>query len=172
MGSTRTAFFVLTLFLCLGVLSCATSSLGNYGRIIPDAEVTEAFESYVVYPDYRYYISGVDLNPNAFMGLRRDYQLEASTLWREVAVSQARMKEIVDGMRRKAQDFMMLQYGFTITDNHGNPIGVWYSVMDARTFVRLNEDGTVRINTPFQDTYERRERGGGTSPDPLIIPDS
>lgn len=172
MEPTRTAFLVLIFLLCLGVLSCATPSLGNYGRIIPDVEVTEAFESYLIDPDYRYYISGVDLNPNAFMGLHRDCQLEASTLWREVAVSQARMKEIVDGMRRKAQDLMMLQYGFTITDNDGTPIGVWYSVMDARTFVRLNEDGTVRISTPAQDTYERRERGGGTSHDPLIIPDS
>lgn len=171
MDSRKAFFSLLILFLCLCLISCSTFSSGNYGRITPDAEVTKALEAYLVNPDFRYYISGVDLNPNAFMGLHRDYRLEASTLWREVDISQSGMKEIVDGMIRKAQELMMIQYGFEITDSDGKPIGVWYSLLHARTFVRVNEDGTVRIDTPAQDTYERRERGEGSSLDPLIVPD-
>jgi len=166
----RSGLLVLISFLCLGLTSCSTVSLSRsgYGRITPDVGATEVFESYLVNPDYRYYISGVDLNPNAFMGLHRDYRLESPTLWREVDISADRMKEIVDGMRSKAEGLMMFQYGFEITDNSDTPIGIWYSILDARTFVRINEDGTVRINTPAQDTYERREGEGRSGPDPFI----
>lgn len=170
MDARKAVLSLLILLLFPGLISCSTVSPGNYGRISLDEGVTKSLEAYLVNPDFRYYISGVDLNPNALMGLHRDYRLESPTLWREVDISAARMKEIVDGMRRKAQDLMMLQYGFEITDDTGTAIGIWYSVLDARTFVRVNEDGTVRIATPSQDTYERRERGEGPSLDPLILP--
>ena len=168
MGTRSLGLLVLIFFLCLGLMSCSTRSSGNYGRITPDAGVTKIVEAYLVNPDYRYYISGVDLNPNAFMGLHRDYRLEPSTLWREVESPAASMKEIVDGMRRKAQDLLMLQYGFNITDSDGKSIGIWYSILDAKTFVRVTEEGTVRIDTPAQDTYERRERDGRSYGEPFI----
>ena len=43
-----------------------------------------------------------------------------------------------------------------MSDNKGRPIGVWYSVLWARTFLRMNEDGTGRIDTPELDVYEGR----------------
>lgn len=70
----------------------------------------------------------------------------------------ATMKEIVDQMKAKASQHNMFQYGFEMLDNQGWSIGVWYSVLSARTFLRMNEDGTVRIDTPDLDIYERLER--------------
>ena len=59
-----------------------------------------------------------------------------------------KMKEIVEGMNTKALTHREYQKGFELLDNNGRPIGVWYSLMRARTFVRMQEDGTVRIDTP------------------------
>ncbi len=50
-------------------------------------------------------------------------------------------------------------------DNNGKPIGVWYSILSAQTFLRMNDDGTVRIDTPDLDTYEKRGGDGRDSGD-------
>ncbi len=42
-----------------------------------------------------------------------------------------------------------------MSDNNGRPIGVWYSLLRARTFLRMQENGTVRIDTPDLETYEK-----------------
>lgn len=70
-------------------------------------------------------------------------------------MSPARMKEIVEGMKTKARELGMIPYGFEMRDHHGKPIGIWYSILSARTFLRTNDDGTVRIDTPDLDTYDR-----------------
>jgi hypothetical protein len=70
----------------------------------------------------------------------------------------AKMQEIVDDMKTKASRHNMFQYGFEMSDNKGRPIGVWYSVLWARTVVRMNENGTVRIDTPELDVYQKSEQ--------------
>jgi len=150
--------FYLILILCLSMVSCSVSLFGNYGRISPNEEVTRVLEGYRIDPALRYYISGPDLNPNALMGLHRDYRLDPSTLWREAVISSARMKEIVEGMKIKAGELGMFQYGFEMTDPHGKPIGIWYSILSARTSLLINDDGTVRIDTPDLDTYDRSDK--------------
>jgi hypothetical protein len=158
MSLRRNSCFYLILILCLSTAACSASLFRNYGQINPNGEVTRAFEGYQINPEFHYYISGADINPNALIGLHRDYRLDPSTLWRQVAISTARMKEIVEGMKTKAHEFMMFQYGFEMSDNNGKPIGVWYSILSARTFLRMNDDGTVRIDTPNLDTYEKKEK--------------
>ena len=156
----------LFVVLCLVLTACTGQIFRNYGRIDVNGKATDAFERYEVNPDFRYYISGADLNPNALLGLHRRYRLDPGTLWREVDMTPQRMKGIVEGMRTKASEFFQFQYGFEITDNQGRPIGVWYSILEARTFVRMNDDGTVRIDTPDLDTYEKLRQdpdGGGSS---------
>jgi hypothetical protein len=143
--------------LCVSVAACA-SLLRNYGTINVKGEVTQAFESYHVNSEFRYYVSGGLMYPNALMGLHRDYRLDPKTLWKAVpGMTTAKMTEIVDNMKTKASRHNMFQFGFEMTDNKGRPIGVWYSVLWARTFLRMNEDGTVRIDTPDLDVYERTQ---------------
>ncbi len=156
----RSLHLTLVLYLCLGTVACA-ALFGHYGRFIPSEEVAKELEGYQVNPDYRYYISGPDMNPNALMGLDRKYHLDPATLWREVDMSPPRMQEIVEGMKTKASELETVLSGFTLTDYNGRTIGVWYSLMKARTFLRMNDDGTVRIDTPPLDTYES---SGGDSP--------
>ncbi|MDP1993000.1 MAG: hypothetical protein Q8K00_18455 [Syntrophales bacterium] len=157
MNSKRKVHFYLLLAVCLSVVACTSTFFKNYGRINPSSETTQAFESYQVNADFRYYISGSNLYPNALMGLHRDYRLDPETLWKEVAMTPARMKEIVEHMKTKADEYRQFQYGFEMSDDKGRPIGVWYSILTARTFLRMQENGTVRIDTPELDTYEKFE---------------
>ncbi|MBU2055488.1 MAG: hypothetical protein KKC25_10995 [Proteobacteria bacterium] len=159
MNVRRIGCFYLILILCLSAAACSGSLFRNYGRINTNGEVTQAFEGYRVNSEFRYYVSGAHHYPNALMGLHRDHRLDPSTLWREVSgMTTVKMKEIVDNMKTKASQHQTFQYGFEMSDNKGRPIGVWYSVLWARTFLRMNEDGTVRIDTPDLDIYERLER--------------
>jgi hypothetical protein len=157
MNIKRIGRLCLVLVLALSAAACA-SLFSNYGAINPKNEVTQAFEGYQVNSEFRYYVSGGLLYPNALIGLHRDYRLDPRTLWKEVpGMTTEKMTEIVDNMKTKASRHTMFQYGFEMSDNKGRPIGVWYSILWARTFLRMNEDGTVRIDTPELDVYERTQ---------------
>jgi hypothetical protein len=139
------------LAVCLSVLAC-TGMFRDYGRFNPSDEVFQTFATYQVNKDFRYYISGPDLYPNALMGLHRSYQLDPRTLWREVQMTPEKMKEIVEYMNTRTLSRRL--EGFELLDNNGRPIGVWYSLLEVRTFLRIQEDGTVRIDTPDLDIHE------------------
>jgi hypothetical protein len=158
MSLKRKSGFYLILMLCLCTVACAGSLFRNYGRINPNEEVTRALESYQVNSDFHYYVSGAHLHPNALIGLHKDYRLDPAALWREVdEMTPAKMKEIVDNMKIKAFEHRMFQHGFEMSDPKGRPIGIWYSILEARTFLRMSDDGTVRIDTPPLDLYMKRE---------------
>jgi hypothetical protein len=161
MYTKRNTRFYLLLAVCLSTVACSGTLFKNYGRIDANKEITRAFESHQVNADLRYYISGSDLYPNALMGLHRDYRLDPRTLWKEVTMTPTKMKEIVYYMKAKADEYGLYQYGFEMSDDKGRPIGVWYSILTARTFLRMQEDGTVRIDTPEIDTYEKHKTEAG-----------
>ena len=155
MAMIRNIRFYLLPALCMSIMACTGTLFKNYGRIDPGREATGAFESYQVNPEFRYYISGSAGYPNALMGLNRDYRLDPRTLWKEVTMTPEKMKEIVQSMQTKAWEYQLLQHGFDMWDDKGRRIGVWYSILTAPTFVRMQEDGTVRIDTPELETYEK-----------------
>lgn len=158
MSSKRNARFCLFLMAGLIITACAGRLAGPYGRIGPSNEATLAFESYSVNPTYRYYISGSDVYPNALIGLSRDYHLDPETLWKEVQMTPKLMKEIVDHMKARASQLLQFPKGFDLVDDTGRVIGAWYSIITARTFVQMKKEGTVRIDTPDIDTYDKFER--------------
>ncbi|MBN2438416.1 MAG: hypothetical protein JXL20_07410 [Deltaproteobacteria bacterium] len=153
--------FFLLFILCLIVLSCSGSLFRNYGRILPSEEADRDLEGGVVHPEIRYYISGPDLYPNALMGLHRDYRLDRETLWKEVAMTPGKLREIVSFMKAKAREHGQFPYGFDLIDTGSRKIGFWYSIITARTFLRFAEDGTVMILTPKLETYEERDARDG-----------
>jgi hypothetical protein len=162
MNSRRNVGFCMLLIAGLTTIACAGRL---YGRIDGSAEATLAFERYSVNPAYRYYISGSDVYPNALIGLSRDYHLDPETLWKEVEMTPKLMKELVDQMKARASQLMQSPQGFNLVDDQGRVIGVWYSLITARTFIEMKKDGIVRIDTPDLDTYNKfggdSERGRG-----------
>jgi hypothetical protein len=158
MNSRRNVGFYLLLMASLTTIACAGRLFGTYGLINPSDEATLAFENYSVNPTYRYYISGSDVYPNALIGLSRDYHLDPETLWKEVEMTPKVMKEIVDHMKARASQLMQSPRGFSLVEDQGRMIGVWYSMITARTFLQMKKDGIVRIDTPDIDTYDKFER--------------
>jgi len=152
---SRMAVVVMLVF-CAG---CSGTLLKNYGQITPSADATRTFESYQMNPDFNYYVSGSDLYPNALMGLRKSYELD-SDLWKKITPSPQEFREIIQHMQTKALSLSQYQHGFAILDDKGAHIGIWYSILSARTAVQMKEDGKVIIYTPAQNTYERYERDG------------
>ncbi len=153
----------LLMIACAAFASCAagkTALTKNWGRIVPDSEVTKSFETYQVSPDSNYYISGSDVYPNAILGLNKAYTLD-STLWKKVELTQANLQVMVTDMKSKARDIGQNQFGFVVLDNRGKKIGIWYSLLTATAPVRMKGDDEVIIYTPDQDTYEKYE---GNSP--------
>jgi hypothetical protein len=161
MNSRRNVGFCLLLMVGLSTMACAGRLFGTYGQINPSSEATLALESYYVNPIYRYYISGSDVYPNALIGLNRDYRLDPETLWKEVEVTPKVMKELVEHMKAKASLLIQFPKGFNLVNDKGQVIGVWYSIITARTFIQMETDGMVRIDTPDLDTYDKFDRGGG-----------
>ncbi len=158
MNSRRNVLFCLLLMAGLSTVACAGRLFGTYGLINPSAEATRAFENYSVNPTYRYYISGSDVYPNALIGLSRDYHLAPDTLWKKVEMTPKVMKELIDNMKARASQLVQFPTGFNLVDDRGRVIGVWYSIITARTFIQMEKDGLVRIDTPDIDTYDQFER--------------
>ena len=152
--------FGVLLLLGLNVIACSGSLFRNYGQILPGGEVTRDLETGVFHPELRYYISGSDLYPNALIGLHRDYRLNPETLWKEVAMTPEKLREIVGFMKTKASEYSRFQHEFELLDTRGKRIGFWYSILTARTYLRFEEDGTVMIQTPELETYEKLESKG------------
>lgn len=142
----------VTIVLCFFV-SCVG---GNYGSIIPDTAVAKSFESLQMDPDMNYYYSGSDVYPNAVIGLKKKYVFNAN-VWKPIEPQLKVFKELIGGMQTKALRYQTYQHGFIIKDDKGEPIGVWYSILKARTFVKVGEDNKVTIAAPDLMIFEEKD---------------
>jgi len=151
-------FSVVCIFILLSI-GCTGWIYKNYGTIIPDREATNTFEKYQVNPNFNYYISGSDVYPNALIGLDKSYTLDTD-LWKSVEMTPKKFRELVQYMQTRASDFGHKQYGFTMFDDKGNRLGIWYSILSAKMSLRMKDNRTVIIYTPDIDTYEQYEKKG------------
>lgn len=151
--------FLYFCFAVIGLVLTAAASFGAspsfkaYGDIRPSAEATRIFESHRVLPNYKYYFSGGDLYPDAIIGIDKSYTLETE-LWKEIELTPKKLKEIQEDMHKKSLDVGEILHGFDIVDNRGKKIGIWYSILRARTSVRMLEDNRVMIFTPTLNVWE------------------
>jgi len=150
------SFFIMAILLMFSWLGCAGLFTGKYGTIVPDTNAAKAFESFQVSADINYYISGSADYPNALMGLNKKYTLD-STLWKKIHPSPESFRELVLQMQVRARQIGQSQYSFAIFDDKGNQIGIWYSILLARTTVLMKDNQHVEIYTPDSDTYIKYE---------------
>ena len=116
---SKGAFFILTAFLL--VSGCAQ----NLGRYQFSNEVDQAFKSYRILPDYKYYYTGLQHRPDAILGIHRDYTLD-NDLWTEIDLAGAQLKNWV-GQQGYSGSSKRAATGYYILDPAGKRIGVWYS---------------------------------------------
>ncbi len=72
-----------------------------------------------------------------------------------------KLQELVQYMHDKATSVSlgMALHGFAMFDDKGKQIGVWYSILEAKTSLKMKDDHTVIIITPDIDTYLKYEDG-------------
>jgi hypothetical protein len=159
----RTFVGILILLATMLEVGCGVALFRDYGKTLPSGDVTGAFVRHEIDPDLNYYISGSDLYPNAILGLKKTHVLE-SGLWKRVELTSESLRTLVTDMQSRASWSHDFLHGSVILDNEGRPIGIWYSLLSARTAVRIKGDGSVAIPTPALNTYERGWKMG----EPLI----
>lgn len=137
--------------ICLVCIGCVGA---NYGSITPDSTVTIAFEDFRMDPGMNYYYSGSEVYPNAIMGLKKSHVLE-SDLWKPIEAQHNVFKSMITGMATAISDEYEGMHGFLITDNKGQPIGVWYSLLKGSPFVKMGKNNKVIVYTPEQITYHQ-----------------
>ena len=128
--------------------SKALALFENYGSIVPNSDVAQAFEKYQADPNLIYYFSGSDSGPRSIIGVNKAYTLD-NTFWKK-CVTQEIFKKHVSSMQFWATSRTNSSLsGFVILDNMGVPIGTWYSRLRTPTFVRIKTDKSVYIPTPY-----------------------
>lgn len=152
----RVSFFLMILLLLMVSSAGCAGLLKGGGAIRPDANVTRTFESFKMNPNYHYYYTGSDVYPNALIGLDKKYALEPD-LWKKMTPSPQLFRDLISQMQTRALNIGQTQHGFSILDDRGRQIGVWYSILGATTSVKMMDDKTVLIYQPPLNTYEKYE---------------
>ena len=138
---------------CTAVFVLLTASLisgcfENYGRLRHNDNVTRAFQTHQVEPDYKYYYYGRTNMPYAIVGIDRAYHMQ-SRVWREVDHDTEQFKEMIFWI----WDDVFVPFrlsGAHITDPGGKKVGIWYSGIWYAA-VRFEENNRIVImpDMPF-----------------------
>ena len=141
---------IILLVLTLFTLTLFTGCAANYGNYRVSRNVAHMFEGLKVPNDYNYYYAGSEKDPDALMGLSRDYTLN-NDLWTETKMDSKQLKKWIDEINLVG--YPVSVQGYLILDPSGKTIGIYYSKYDGGP-VKMGSDNQVVIFLP--DTDSRR----------------
>lgn len=127
-------------------LMAAAGCTGGFARFERDAGLTRILTEYQVLPEYRYYTVGPFNEPEAILGVQRDYELD-STLWREVSLTPSLLQRWLGNIEGRVLGGSAY-YGSYIIDSTGNRLGIWYSAVPWTT-VRPGDGNRLQVYPPF-----------------------
>ena len=141
---------IIMLTACLLLLTSLTGCFSNYGRVKRNTEITQAFATNQVPPNYKYFYWGRTNMPYVVMGLDPDYNLQ-SKLWREVDADTEQFKEMVKWVWGETWHYPEYPRGADIVDPTGKKIGIWYSIATWAAVKMLDDQGNIMIapDTPW-----------------------
>lgn len=155
----------LFIFLILSILltSCATVTKtdNSLGKIKESNDVTSSYKSYAINPDYNYFYYGSELQPDAIMGIKKDYDVQ-SKFWKQIRLTKEQLEYwVIWGERQNSGESFSRRYsgyqGAYILDPDGKSIGDWYSKKDMGIFYFPGN----RVMIPYPPTNQ-----GGSSNKP------
>ena len=120
---------------------------GNYGKLKSTPEVKREFENYQILPDHKYYYRGTYNSPIAIVGINANYQLNLS-LWVPIDSKSKNFRILIDKVSILTTGSTAQPWGFTILDQNGNQVGVWYSSVRAAT-VKVDENNQIVALSPL-----------------------
>ena len=137
---------LLTLWAAIGALvlsSMVSGCLGQYGSLKRDPEVTQAFDSKTVNPEYQYFYFGRSNQPYVLVGIDRTYHMR-SHMWREVDLNDDVFEEMVYWIWTDVLYGYRREKGAYILDPQGEKVGVWYSHIWWAA-IRFSDDNRIEI---------------------------
>ena len=96
-----------------------------YGSLERSKDVSQAFETYQVFPSHRYYYLHMENNPFAVIALQNSYTLQ-NNLWSEFDPQSDKFEKVV-GLIKDFPVYNFFPYGSYLMDSHGNQVGYFYS---------------------------------------------
>jgi hypothetical protein len=139
-------FLAVFAFLGLGALPFSFGCSGaNYGSLKHSRDVTQAFETYHVYPEHRYYYLNQENNPYAVVALQQGYTI-SDNRWIEFDPQTDKLEKVVDLVKGFPVPYSNA-YGSYLKDSKGNQIGYWYSSLPVRSLKVDDETKKVSIYT-------------------------
>jgi len=127
------------------LLYCLGCSGANYGSLKNSRDVTQAFETYHVYPEHRYYYLNQENNPYAVVALQKDYAI-SDNQWIEFDPQTDKLEKVVDLVKGFPVNYSNA-YGSYLMDSMGKQIGYWYSSLLIRSLKVDDETKKVSIYT-------------------------
>jgi len=137
---------VLAIVAILLEAGCASK---NYGSLKHSQEVAEAFETYHVFKDHRYYYLNQENKPYAVAAVRNSYRID-SVMWREFDPQGGKLEKIVD-LVKEFSGSSSFTYGSYILDAQSNQVGYWYSKL-RMTGIKVDNESrlvSIRTSTPW-----------------------
>ncbi len=122
--------------------------MSSYGQLKSNKEATQAFESYQILPDHKYYYRGTYSRPIAVVGIKEDYVLN-SKLWVEIDLKSKDFRTLINKVSLQGSGSTTHPWGFIILDHSGRDVGVWYSAIRAAA-VEINENGQIVNLSPLR----------------------
>ena len=144
----RSRLFPAIILLFTVPIALIGCSMSNYGKLKSTPEVTRAFEAYQILPGHKYYYRGTYSQPVVIVGINENYELN-SKLWVEIDPKSKDFRKLIDKVSLQGSGGTTDPWGFTISDNSGRDVGVWYSAIRAAA-VEINENGQIVNLSPLR----------------------
>ena len=145
---------ILTAIIACVVLTAimAGCQTGSYGRIAFSREVTDMFNNYQIPSGPKYYFSGPNEVPFAFIGVNPEYALQSS-LWKPVRLTPPVLRRWLNTRGGERKDVSVSILGGNILGPNDERIGYWYSVRDRGNIgaIKMGDGNTVYITPPRSD---------------------
>jgi hypothetical protein len=147
---------VLLLAVILSTLIGCAATPKRPSGVVTSREATEIWHSYEVLPNYHYYYSGPDTQPNYLIGIDDRYKL-MTEFWKPVDLTPAMLKNWFNYFRPRV-GYSQSPFGAFITDSKGEQIGLWYSVRDWRLTgtASVGENNQVTVTRPARPTARKK----------------
>jgi len=143
--SNRSWRAIFALFCIIGLFYSFGCSGANYGSLKNSRDVTQAFETYHVYPEHRYYYLNQENKPYAVVALQGGYTI-SDNQWSEFDPQTKKLEKVVDLVKEFPTNYPNA-FGSYLRDSSDNQIGYWYSKLRIRSFKIDKETQKVSIHT-------------------------
>ena len=120
------------------IFGCSAS---KYGKLTPEKDVKQAFESYQILPDHKYYFRGVYSRPTVIVGINQNYTMNLK-MWVPIDAESKDFKILIDRVSLQGMGNQIEPWGLIILDQEGNKVGIWYSALRAAA-VEVNENRQI-----------------------------